>query len=383
MEQILNESSSGTTMEEMSKGAEDRHDGVNEKVGNVAMQHFEVETLRQDLDRRFNEVEERFRRKWAWLEFHEEDIESDFRDETFYGQKKYINAVVFLSCLYLGVAAILYNAVPLGRLSQRTHLPPITCFNGLNMSYPVTHLLNGTVNVTMTAGEYLALSAASGDAPAYSSKWAVDLLNVAAVFRSVSILLGITVVGVLRYGSRKAALGAIVVAFWLSCIFFDLAFSYESIVESVNDAHVLLPLPNPSLPPLLFLMLVYTVGIPGIPFITACLCGWGVILTSLISHLLVWGGRGVVPDWAGMMRNDADLSGGLTDPPPDTMAALGKQLMRMLLFNIFGTFGARCGPAPTPAPTPAPRPRPARMLLQHARVVQLACMCTARLRSLF
>lgn len=104
----------------------------------------------------------------------------------------------------------------------------------------------------------------------------------------------------------------------------DLALSSESAYEDII-AGLLVPQPRQSMPPVLLIMLVYTAGIPGIPFSTASLCGWGVLGTSLISHFVFWEGQS--KEFANSVHATADH-----------LPVLGQQLMRVLLFNIFGTF---------------------------------------------
>ena len=306
--------------------------------------HFDqqqnVEALREDLENRFHEVEERFNRRWLVLDFDEPEIEEEFRCETYDNHKAYMYAVVGTFCIYLIFAALFFNVAPLVRLSGEP-MPNISCFMGLNMSYPVVELIDGS-NATITAREHLDRAYLRGDAPSYSAEWAAQLLQVALLLRSLSILNVLMVVAALKCASRKVALGTVVACFFFACILNDLAFCYESIVVAVIDEAILVPQPNPALPPLLFLMLVYTVGIPGIPFTTACMCGWGVIVTSLISHFMVWNGDNLLGQHrlAGIVWGGVDLSAGMDALDP--IGALGKQLMRVLLFNIFGTFGTRC-----------------------------------------
>ena len=109
------------------------------------------------------------------------------------------------------------------------------------------------------------------------------------------------------------------------CALSELALSCESAYTDIEDG-LLEPQPRQSLPPLLFIMLVYTVGIPGIPFSTAALCGWGVLGITLISHLTFWTSQS--------LGRFTELGSSRTDHWP----VLWQQMMRVLLFNIFGTF---------------------------------------------
>ena len=61
---------------------------------------------------------------------------------------------------------------------------------------------------------------------------------------------------------------AFVIGFWSLCFTFDMALANEAVWEDVTSG-VLVPQPKEQLPSLLFIMLVYTAGIPGIPFTTA------------------------------------------------------------------------------------------------------------------
>ena len=323
----------GTTDDHLMNSDEDARGGA----GAVAGLQAQVEAMREDLENRFQQVEQRFKRKWLTISFEDPEMEEDFRSQSFNSQKAYMNAIVGLFCMYLSAAAIAYNAVPLARMSDQP-APNITCFVGLDTNIPVVEeLVDGTTAI-VTAAEHLELCAARGKSPYYSAEWVTSLLTRALVFRIVSILLSLMALVAIRCASRRVAIGAVVVIFWSSCIFFDLAFTYETIIEQVVQEHVLLPQPNPSLPPLLFIMLVYTVGIPAIPFTAACSCGWGVVVTSLISHFAVWGESDLLIDWAGIVWCGVDLSAGIKNPN-NVHFALTKQLMRVVLFNIFGTFG--------------------------------------------
>ena len=89
----------------------------------------------------------------------------------------------------------------------------------------------------------------------------------------------------------------------------------------------LTPEPRQSLPPLLFLMLVYTAGIPGIPFVIASVCGWGMLMTTLITHLLAW---------ESPSSRSPLVEGMVVATGHGSILAI--QMFKLFLFNLFGTF---------------------------------------------
>ena len=107
---------------------------------------------------------------------------------------------------------------------------------------------------------------------------------------------------------------------------FYFALWYEAAYDDINDC-LQGPVPGQPLQPLMVIMIIYTSAIPGIPFDIAAWMCWGTLLVSLIAHLIMWPG---------------DAAGS----PPDYPAygahwrQLGAQLMRIALFNLFGTFVA-------------------------------------------
>ena len=46
-----------------------------------------------------------------------------------------------------------------------------------------------------------------------------------------------------------------------------------------------------NLPPLLVIMFMYTSAIPGVPFVTACVCGWGILGISIFTYVIAWSGE--------------------------------------------------------------------------------------------
>ena len=74
---------------------------------------------------------------------------------------------------------------------------------------------------------------------------------------------------------RQLALGVAVLCFWVLCFVFDMALSYEGMVDHIGRGFVI-PQPQQQLPSMLFIMLLYTAAIPGVPFTTASLACWGV-----------------------------------------------------------------------------------------------------------
>ena len=69
----------------------------------------------------------------------------------------------------------------------------------------------------------------------------------------------------LRWAPRQMALGAVVIFMWMTVFFFDLAISYENAFDDIDNGQPF-PIPTQLLPPLVAVMLIYTAGIPGIPF---------------------------------------------------------------------------------------------------------------------
>lgn len=317
--------------------------------------HRQVEEMSDKLEQGFKEAQERYTKQWWKVRFDDPKEEEEFREETFEEQKSYMYIVMMMFICYLTFAAIEYNAQPMSRLDS-VPMPTIACWIGLNQSFPVTELIDG-VEVTTTAKSHLDLAAARGQSPSYTNAWAKQLMLWALILRCTCIGLVVLAAISLKFGNRTVALGTVNVVFWLVTTLIEIAFEYESIVLDVQTSRVLSPAPNPSLPPLLFIMLVYTVGIPGIPFITACMCGWGVMVTTLIGHFLIWSKSNVAADWGGIAwTNGVDLSAGVAGADP--VDKLGQQLMRVLLFNIFGTFGTYLRRMPLQSRTAIAAPSP-------------------------
>ena len=107
---------------------------------------------------------------------------------------------------------------------------------------------------------------------------------------------------------------------------FYFALWYEAAYDDINDC-LQGPVPGQPLQPLMVIMIIYTSAIPGIPFDIAAWMCWGTLLVSLISHLIMWPG---------------DAAGSHPDYPAYEAhwRQLGAQLMRIALFNLFGTFVA-------------------------------------------
>ena len=107
---------------------------------------------------------------------------------------------------------------------------------------------------------------------------------------------------------------------------FYFALWYEEAYDDINDC-LQGPVPGQPLQPLMVIMIIYTSAIPGIPFDIAAWMCWGTLLVSLISHLIMWPG---------------DAAGSHPDYPAYEAhwRQLGAQLMRIALFNLFGTFVA-------------------------------------------
>ena len=318
--QVLNEEETAPGMNALEKApilgdkllkvVEGEHDSTG--AGSVQELQAQVEAVRADLEQRFHEVEERFRKQWFNLSFDEVEIEEDFRDETFQGQKKYMYLTLALFTVYSSYACFYYDVVPMANLPYGPP-PNVTCLLGINAS---------------TSAWPLRVSRGF----AYPEKWAWDHLASALVYRCALLILLIILVFILKFGARKLALAASVLVFWTSCILFDLAVANENAVYDIMEG-MLLPQPRTSLPPLLFLMLIYTVGIPGIPFATASTCGWGVLGTSLISHLIAWRRSPI----------DSCINGFCMegDETVDHFSTLAEQLTRVLLFNVLRLAGLR------------------------------------------
>lgn len=121
----------------------------------------------------------------------------------------------------------------------------------------------------------------------------------------------------LWYTQRKTAL--ILILLWVLSISLlnDLAMYQYQVWESLaSDCD---PKPSEKLLPLIMIMGLYTMSVPGVPFLVALACGWAVVAVSFTTHVALW----VLPDevyWS---------------PHWDVLLA---QLSREVLFNIFGTF---------------------------------------------
>ena len=103
------------------------------------------------------------------------------------------------------------------------------------------------------------------------------------------------------------------------------------VLELVGREHKMVSPSADGLQGLLFVMLVYSLAIPGIPFrVAACIC-WGVMGVALQAHLSVVttageGGSGGMQPY-----------GAATD---SHWTMLSSQMVRLLLFNLFGTLVA-------------------------------------------
>jgi class 3 adenylate cyclase len=132
-----------------------------------------------------------------------------------------------------------------------------------------------------------------------------------------------------RFAPRKFALAVFVLCFWSLCLVQDLALATETMVDDIDNGF-LLPQARQQLPSILYVMLVYTAGIPGIPFTTASIAGWGVMVTTIVQHVISWSGTEQYDD-----PYNSDYVLRLQYDPWNLLLA---QLMRIFLFNVFGTF---------------------------------------------
>ena len=272
-------------------------------AGSVQDLQRQIEQVTRELQTRFDQQQERFRKRWGCdLSFEEHNIEQDFRDMTFNGQRKYMYMLAVAIMVYSVAAALFFNVSVLLDLEPP---PNVTCFALRNPS--------SFANMTMS------YDADEAPPSPYTEGSLRRWLQDALVCRSAAFLLLCAIIGILRFAPRRLALAAFVIGFWSLCFTFDMALANEAVWEDVTSG-VLVPQPKEQLPSLLFIMLVYTAGIPGIPFTTASIAGWGVIATTLIQHF------------------NTPATGYAQAVGFYDVRVLLAQLTRIILFNAFGTF---------------------------------------------
>ena len=115
---------------------------------------------------------------------------------------------------------------------------------------------------------------------------------------------------------RQSSLGLIAVAVWLMAVGNDCASYQYHVLDGL--AHDCNPRPQEELIPLVLIMGIYTMLMPGVPFVMASIIGWGVFVASFCTHLSLW------------MIDDREIF----------WDVLASQLTREALFNVFGTFVA-------------------------------------------
>ena len=124
-----------------------QEDSLASGAGSVQDLQRKIEQVMSELQTRFDQQQERFKRRWLDLSFDEPDIEEDFRQMTFDGHRKYMYAVAVGVLLYCIFAGLFFNILPMYQLRNKHTMPNATCIANLP-PYARTLLLSG--NVTMT-----------------------------------------------------------------------------------------------------------------------------------------------------------------------------------------------------------------------------------------
>ena len=97
---------------------------------------------------------------------------------------------------------------------------------------------------------------------------------------------------------------------------------YEGLTKTIGGGDYLCaPKPLEKVVPLVMMMGIYTILVPGVPFVVAIACGWGVVLVSCLSHICLW-------------------STNITPGENAHYDVLAAQMTREILYNTFGTFVA-------------------------------------------
>ena len=253
------------------------------------------------LHNRFEQQHEKFRKRWFDMSFDEPEIEEDFASKTFNQQKRYMYGILCLIMFYFTFAFFAYTVRKVASASA-----------------PSNSTCDG-------AGEQL-WATDPGPADYYSLPAQESRLASALVYRGACIASTLSVVLFLRFAPRKLTLGAMVLFSYVTLFFFNLALWYEDSYDDIKDC-LQGPEPRQSLPPLVLVMIVYTSAIPGIPFDIAAWICWGTMGVTLLSHLLMW---------------PANAAGSHPSYPSydSHWKVLGAQMVRIFLFNVFGTFVA-------------------------------------------
>lgn len=173
----------------------------------------QVEGLRTELEVRFHEVEERFRRRWFDISFDEVEIENDFRKDTFHGQKRYMYAVTAIFTTYYTFTIIYFDAIELGKLSGKP--PPMVSASKLTCHLETNTTLEIPNNTTVGAFDAVipdvdVLTFSQLQQLSYSTEEARERLVGALIYRVISMLLMFVALLALKVSSRRVALATMV-----------------------------------------------------------------------------------------------------------------------------------------------------------------------------
>ena len=215
------------------------------------------------LQHKFEVQQERFRKRWLDLSFDEKYIEEDFSQMTWEVHRRYMYFFLAILAFYVVLASIFYNMREIIKLQDQPNITLPTCCNLTNATLYLSHYTRD----------------------AQSSR-----LGTALCYRAGAISALIAQVLAIGFAPRRVALSIVLVFFWVGTFLFDIAIWYENAYDDIA-AGFLAPQPRLSLPPLVFIIIVYTSGIPGIPFSIAASCGWGMMVVVFFSHMLTWGAK--------------------------------------------------------------------------------------------
>lgn len=84
-------------------------DAAASGAGSVQDLQRRIERVTLELQSRFDAQQERFARRFCDLSFDERDVEEDFRNMTFNGQRKYMYVMAVLVMTYSGIGLLLYD----------------------------------------------------------------------------------------------------------------------------------------------------------------------------------------------------------------------------------------------------------------------------------
>ena len=191
-------------------------EGGEEGKGAASVQSLQaqVEAVRTELEEKFHEVEERFRRRWYDINFDEVEIEEDFRSETFDGQRKYMYATMVLLTVYYFVCILVLDAAPLLHLRQNAPMnvsaATLTCFLDTNTTLIIPPVGNGT-DYERVVPDVQPLTPSQLRRLSYPVERLEQWLVEALAYRCTSVVLLLFITLCLKFASRKFTLGALII----------------------------------------------------------------------------------------------------------------------------------------------------------------------------